>query len=55
VLGASSAAAAAAAVPGETAASDLEAMSEDEAAALLADELAELNRARGTSSEYSRG
>ena len=55
VLGASSAAAASAAAPGETVASDLEAMSEDEAAALLADELAELNRARGTSSEYSRG
>ena len=33
----------------------LEALSEEEAAALLAEELAELNRARGTSSEYSRG
>jgi hypothetical protein len=33
---------------------DLDAMSEDEAAALLAEELAALNRARGAS-EYSRG
>jgi acyl carrier protein len=33
---------------------DLDAMSEEEAAALLAEELAALNRARGAS-EYSRG
>jgi hypothetical protein len=35
--------------------SDLDTLSDDEAAALLAEELADLNRARGTSSEYSRG
>ena len=53
MLGASVAAApSSASVP---APSDLDALSEEEAAALLADELAELNRARGASPGYSRG
>ena len=54
VLGASAALAAPAPDAGALV-SDLDAISEDEAAALLADELAALNRARGASSEYSRG
>jgi acyl carrier protein len=54
VLGAAAAAAAPAAPRGAHPA-DLDAISEDEAAALLAEELAELSRARGASSEYSRG
>jgi len=56
VLGASAAAEPAAPAPEPGAqSSDLDAISDDEAAALLADELAALNRARGASSEYSRG
>jgi acyl transferase domain-containing protein len=56
VLGASAGAepAAPASEPGAQS-SDLDAISDDEAAALLVDELAALNRARGASSEYSRG
>ena len=54
VLGAAPATAAAAPAAA-AAASDLDALSEDEAAALLMEELAELNRSRGASSEYSRG
>ena len=55
LLGASIAEAPASAPADGASSSDLDAMSDDEAAALLADELAALNRARGTSSEYSRG
>jgi myxalamid-type polyketide synthase MxaC len=55
VLGTSVGSSGSAPAAASAAAPDLDGLSDEEAEALLAEELAELNRARGASSEYSRG